>query len=107
MSAEFHPGEIEVQECAGVRSTAERAGNSFLGMELVPCSASITPYLDEEYCTRGLTPWGHIVLQVPSRCAQWCLLGTRPVGKFVRVEIRGDRINALDRRITQCGAGVK
>ncbi len=28
MSARYHPGEIEVQEQAGVRSMAERVGNS-------------------------------------------------------------------------------
>ena len=28
MSAKYHPGEIEVQERAGVRSMAERVGNS-------------------------------------------------------------------------------
>ncbi len=28
MSAKYHPGEIEVQERAGVRAMAERVGNS-------------------------------------------------------------------------------
>ncbi len=28
MSAEYHPGEIEVQERAGMRAMAERVGNS-------------------------------------------------------------------------------